>query len=551
MVSPYRLLQLLIAVNLQLAVFATNQTRYNPALPGWHSDPSCVSVPDMDNQIFCTASTFMRTPGLPIYATRDLVNWRLLSHALNREEQCPDFKDSLPQTDGIWAATIRYHKGTFYIATVYKNGITGKSTGLIFSTDDIYDDAAWTQPIRYDAEYIDPDLFWDVDDEAYITSAGVVIQHVDLQTGDLTEPVNIWNGSTGVFLEGPHLYRKDGYYYLLVAEGGSGVNHSVTIARSKTLTGPYQGYENNPILTNRDTNQYMQNIGHGDLFKDSHGQWWAAALAWRSGVEAETYPMGREMVITPVTWEEGGWPIIDPVRGIQAAWSLPCSTDIPGNGGLTHEPDTVDFESGSQLPMHFSWWRWPVLDRYRISPPGHEGTLELTPSTFSVHAGATNLTAGFELDPLTLIMRLQTDTLFRFSVDVEFSPARVSEEVGVTAFLNQVQNINLGVVNMVGANSSMLSPHLRLITSGLGSLVPTLAPAPVVKPVPASWFGSPIRLFISAENSTHYAFSAASSKTPWQIESMGYAPASLLSGGMGDFTGEPLYLLFVGVARAQ
>lgn len=231
-----------------------NETRYNPAIPGWHSDPSCVFVAEKESTTFCTSSTFLLTPGLPVHASKDLKTWKLASHALSRPSQLPDYEKSLAQSDGIWAATIRYHNEAFYIITMYRNNILDpKSTILIFKSTNPYNDSAWSDPIRYVTQFIDPDIFWDEDGTTYIATAGTFLQTVDLETGNFSEAHSIWNGTTGEFLEGPHIYRKDGYYYLLVAEGGSGLNHSVTMARSKDIWGPYESNPANPVLTNAHT----------------------------------------------------------------------------------------------------------------------------------------------------------------------------------------------------------------------------------------------------------------------------------------------------------
>jgi beta-xylosidase len=154
----------------------------------------------------------------------------------------------------------------FYVIVIYKKNISGKSTGLIFNSTNPFSDYAWNVPVQYQAESIDLDLFCDDDGTSYVVTAGTNLQIVDVTTGALGEPRRIWDGSTGNFLEGPRLYKKDGFYYLLAAEDGLGLNHSVTIARSKSLWGPYQGYEKNPVLTNRNTSECFQNIGHADLF---------------------------------------------------------------------------------------------------------------------------------------------------------------------------------------------------------------------------------------------------------------------------------------------
>jgi beta-xylosidase len=530
---------------LMLASIVAGDTYTNPALSGWHSDPSCVFVPEYDNTTFCTASSFLSTPGLPIMASKDLRNWKLVGHALTKPEEIPEFDESLAQSDGIWAATIRYHQGTFYIVTVYTHTTTtaGRTRfGLILQTTNPYDDDAWKAPIRYQPDYIDPDIFWDCDGKAYITSAGTYLQEVDLRNGSLSEPLSIWNGSQGVFLEGPHIYFKDDFYYLLVAEGGSGLNHSVTIARSRNITGPYEDNPSNPVLTNRNTTEYFQNIGHADLFQDAHGNWWSAALAWRSGPEATSYPMGRETVFTPVEWPSGGWPTFAPVRGIEQGHKLRQSLHVEGDGPFIARPDDVDFTPGSKLPRNFIYWHWPQKTAYVVSPPDHPGTLQLTPSSFSITDGYENITAGYDIGHRTLVARKQTDTLFQYSVDIKFAPKAANEEVGVTAYLNQVQNHALGIVNMqmnasINATAGQQSAlYFRFITSSKGSLE-SLDKTLVLVPVPEEWKQSPIRLYIQAQNETHYTFSAASTKKISDKRVIALGEASTLIGGQGDFTG--------------
>lgn len=389
---------------------------------------------------------------------------------------------------------------------MYRNNILDpKSTILIFKSTDPYNDNAWSDPIRHVTQFIDPDIFWDEDGTTYVATAGTFLQTVDLETGNFSEAHSIWNGTTGEFLEGPHIYRKDGYYYLLVAEGGSGLNHSVTMARSKDIWGPYESNPANPVLTNAHTSEYFQNVGHADLFQDAEGQWWSAALAWRSGPEAITYPMGRETVMTPVTWNEGEFPVFSPLRGVQSGWSLPESRDIPGDGPFVAEPDVVDFMANSTIPRHFGYWRWPNPQAYTVSPPGHPGTLQLTPSTASITAGALNLSAGFDVANYTLIMRVQTDTIFQYSADISVTPHIEEEEAGVTVFLNQVQNMALGIVFLPSnrtthsASRGALSPHLRFVVSGLGGLEKKIPP-PSVKPVPESWLEEPMqRIMVERE----------------------------------------------------
>jgi beta-xylosidase len=243
---PFRL----IALSLVLSVLAsnTNSTFFNPVLPGWHSDPSCTRV---DDTFYCTTSTFIAFPGLPVYASKDLVNWRLISHAWNRDSQLPGTSwNTTLQQDGMWAPTLRYHDNEFWLICTY---ILNGATGTLFRTKDIFSDEAWSDPLIFYPNKIDPDIFWD-DGKAWVAQQGVILRELDLETGDLSQPpIQLWNGTGGVWPEGPHLYKKDGWYYLMIAEGGTGANHAVTIARSKHIDGPYESHVGNPILTNRYT----------------------------------------------------------------------------------------------------------------------------------------------------------------------------------------------------------------------------------------------------------------------------------------------------------
>ncbi|KAL4757193.1 glycosyl hydrolase [Aspergillus foveolatus] len=403
-----------VAANATCSSALETQVRLNPAIPGWHSVPTCVFVAEKENTTFCATSTFLLTPGLPVYASKDLTNWKLASHALSRESQFGEINLSIAQSDEIWAPTIRSHD--VYIITIYRGNVCQKSTGLIFNTTESFRNNLWSR----------------------LATSGTDLQTVDVRTGALGERHRIWNGTTGIYLEGPHLYRKDGYYYLLTAEAGWG-----SITRSP----------------------------------------WPA-LAWRSGPEGKRYPMGREMVLTSVTWKEGDWPSFHPVRGVSdKGWYLAPSKDIPGDGAFVNDPDVVDFEPNSTIPRHFVFWRSSSRDKYTVSPPGHTGTLRLKPSKGSITAGYNNLT---------------------YNVDVSFSPQVQNEEIRVTVFINQVQNINLSIVMLPSKNATSqlppLAPHFRDLVSALGSEVKQNFSQPIIKPGPHSWLDEPVRLIIRAEN---------------------------------------------------
>lgn len=492
---------------------AENSTYYNPVLPGWHSDPSCTQV---NGTFYCVTSTFISFPGLPIYASKDLINWKHISHVWNRESQLPGYSWATNgQQEGMYAATIRFHNGTFYVICEYL-GVSGKNAGVLFKSTDVFSDASWSNAVTFSAPKIDPDLFWDDDGKVYVATQGIQVQEMDINTGKMGPTTSLWNGTGGVWPEGPHIYKRDGYYYLMIAEGGTAQDHSITIARSKNLKGPYTPHPKNPILTNRGTQEYFQTVGHGDLFQDTQGNWWGISLATRSGPAYKSYPMGRETVLFPVTWKTGDWPILQPVRGKMSGWQLPVTTrDIPGEGPFNSDPDVYDFPVGKPIPRNLVYWRVP-----------RDGAFTVTEKGLQVVLGRNDLSGSREETQnggkaIPFIGRRQTHSLFTFSVDLSFSPKAANQEAGVTAFLTQSSNIQLGVVLINSQLSFRFNASGQIKTSA----------------VPSGWAGGPIRLEIQMATPTQYTFAAMLASDTKSRVVLGSASAELLSGGSGSFVG--------------
>ncbi|KAK1760276.1 Non-reducing end alpha-L-arabinofuranosidase BoGH43A [Echria macrotheca] len=536
-----KLLALLGGLLLPAVSLAANSTFLNPVLPGWHSDPSCL-YHKASSTFFCATSTFIAFPGIPIYASKDLINWKLVSHVWNRESQLPGQSwNTTGQMDGMYAPTLRFHDEKFWVVCEYIGDggggqiLTGL-VGVLFWTTDPYSDASWSDPVIFYPNKIDPDLFWDSSDNKnpYVATQSVILQQLDLQSGNLTpQPaLSLWNGTGGVWPEGPHLYKKDGYYYLMIAEGGTALNHAIMISRARNITGPYEPYANNPILTNRKTREYFQTVGHGDLFQDGAGNWWGMCLATRGGPDWKVYPMGREAVLFPVTWEEGQWPVLQPVRGRMSGWpSLPApSKDIPGNGPFNGDPDVYDFvTAGEPIPRNLMYWRVPRPGAITTTAKG----LQLVPSRNNVTGQMIPGKPTPELSGqrgMAFIGRRQTDTLFEYTVDlVGFRPGMVGSEAGVTVFLTQLNHIDLGVAMLADREMSF---RFRIEA-------PPGAPVPETKvvPVPEAWRGQTIRLHVTTPNTTHYDLSASLTSDPASKITVGTAWAGLVSGGTGPFTG--------------
>ena len=494
---------------------AQNSTYFNPVLPGWHSDPSCTPV---NGTFFCVTSTFISFPGLPIYASKDLINFKHISHVWNRESQLPGYSyATAAQQQGMYAATIRFHQGTFYVICEYLGTTTNQTNGVLFKTTNPFDDKAWSDPVKFNAPKIDPDLFWDDDGKVYVATQGIILQEMNIETGAMGAVHSLWNGTGGVWPEGPHIYKKDGWYYLMIAEGGTAEDHAVTMARARNITGPYQPSPYNPHLTARGTNEYFQTVGHADLFQDTKGEWWGTALATRWGGNGTYFPMGRETVLFPVTWNKGEWPIMQPVRGKMSGWALPApSRDIPGTGPFNSDPDVYDFAVGTTIPRNLVHWRVPRDNAFTVTEKGLQvilGRNNVAGSPGGVKPAA---------KAISFIGRRQTDSTFKFSVDLDFTPNAAKQEAGVTAFLTQAANIQMGIV------SENMTLSFRFNSTESREKRTAL---------PASWTSKPLRLHIEMCTPSEYMFSASLASDETIKMDIGKASAAQLSGGTGSFVG--------------
>ncbi|KAJ6131700.1 Concanavalin A-like lectin/glucanase subgroup [Penicillium samsonianum] len=304
---------------------------HNPIIPGFAPDPSICLI---DGTFYLVNSSFHLYPGLPIYMSNDLVSWKHIGNAINRPSQLSlarattfiapwDDGTAMVGTGGLYAPTIRHHNGITYI--ICTNVIHGPSNLLgderneqfIIHTTDIRS-GIWSDPVVFGFPGIDPSLLFDDDGRVYVQlcKTGPEFQiyniEVDITTGTMiVEPTLIWKGWKKGYTEGPHIYKKDGWYYLLCAEGGTFRYHKLSMARSRNIWGPYESYNMNPLYTASGTTRYVQNTGHGDLFQDQNGQWWVVMLGIR--IKEGRSIMGRETFLTAVDWPYDGWPTIESI----------------------------------------------------------------------------------------------------------------------------------------------------------------------------------------------------------------------------------------------
>ena len=395
----------------------------NPILPGYHPDPSIVRVGE---DYYMVNSTFEWFPGMPIHHSKDLVNWELIGYGLHRPEQLA-LQEGLPDYMGIFAVTIRHHDGLFYLITTCvrceKDGnfyITAKNPA-----------GPWSDPVWLDSPGIDPSLMWDDDGKAWYVGHGNLkgtqdwpdqqgawLQELDTEQGKLVgERVQLTHGhaNNAVWTEGPHLYKINGKYMLIVAEGGTGFNHAVTVHHSDSVKGPYVADMVNPVLTHRHLGEDypIHSIGHADLVQTQNGDWWSVMLGKRY-LEGYTL-LARETFLTPVRFE-GRRPVFNPgvgkVLSEQERPNLPW-TPFPG-------PPARDDFSEPGLGMQWNMLRTPQTTWYALA----DGKLRLAlrPETLDQLA-----------NPSLLARRIQH---FRFSAStkMDFAPATPGERAGMVLY---------------------------------------------------------------------------------------------------------------------
>jgi alpha-N-arabinofuranosidase len=343
----------------------------NPVIPGFNPDPSVCRAGD---DFYLVTSSFEFFPGVPVYHSKNLANWELTGYCLDRREQLP--LEGCRASRGIYAPTIRFHEGVFYMTTTNTGtGKDGERLGnFIVHTRDIR--GPWSDPVYVDQGGIDPSLLFDGGRAWFCSNGGmagdergIYLCEIDPLTGEKRSPSRlISRGAGGKCTEAPHLYFIKGWYYLLLAEGGTEYGHAAVIQRSRDIYGPYEDCPHNPILSHRKLHRHpIQATGHADIFEDGRGNWWLVCLGIRILDTQELHNLGRETFLAPVRWEDG-WPL----AGEGGTLALEMEGPLPGKP----EPAGLDIRedfSGKALSLHWNYIRNPDFSRYRLG----EGRLTL------------------------------------------------------------------------------------------------------------------------------------------------------------------------------
>ena len=411
----------------------------NPIIPGFHPDPSVCRV---GNDYYLVNSTFEYFPGVPLFHSKDLVNWTQIGHCLTRDSQLPLEKCS--NWGGIYAPTIRHHNGRFYMITT---NVSGGGNFLVY-TDDITKE--WSEPIWLDIPAIDPSLYFE-DDKCYVTvnpENSIVLYEIDPISGKiLTQGKNIWEGTGGRYPEGPHIYKKDNWYYLLISEGGTEYGHKVTIARSQNIYGPYQANPANPILTHADLNAQdnpIQGTGHADLVQDHDGNWWMVCLGFRPQ-SGRHHLLGRETFLAPVRWDENAWPVVNGNGTISLEMKTPT---LPLHPCTSTTPAKNNFDKET-LGVEWNYLRNPNPNNYSLLE--NQGYLRLKGTSITLD----------EIDSPTFVGRRQQHISFAAETSVTLGNAKTGDEAGMTVFMKNNAHYDL-FIQQASAETQKIILRYRL-----------------------------------------------------------------------------------------
>lgn len=278
----------------------------NPVIKGFYPDPSICRAGDY---FYLVCSSFQFFPALPLFRSKNLTEWEQIGHCITRTSQLD--LNGADASAGIFAPTIRYNNGRFYVVVTNTSG----NGNFYVYTDDITGE--WSDPVTVERGGIDPSLLFDNGKTYFMSNGeddfgenGISLCEIDIDTGKLLTPAKcVCKGTGGRFIEAPHLYHIGDWYYLFAAEGGTEYGHTECMFRSKDPYGPYESCPRNPILTNRNLGGYaVQGAGHADIVEDSNGQWWMVNLAFRQiSMWRQFHHLGREVFLEPVYWTEDGW----------------------------------------------------------------------------------------------------------------------------------------------------------------------------------------------------------------------------------------------------
>ncbi len=418
----------------------------NPILPGFNPDPSIVRVGD---DYYIATSTFEWYPGVQIHHSRDLVNWSLVARPLRRDTQL-DMRGN-PDSCGVWAPCLSHADGLFWLVYTDVKRFEGNfkdAHNYIVTSPEI--DGEWSDPIYVNSSGFDPSLFHDDDGRKWFANMqwnhrpeshngspthpafdGILLQEWDATTRKLTGPVrNIFRGSKQGLEEGPHIFKRNGYYYLTIAEGGTGYDHCVTMARSRAVHGPYEMHPDVHIITSKDApDAVLQRAGHGQYVETPDAQAYHTHLCGRPLAPKRRCTLGRETAIQKCQWGDDGW-----LRLAHGGVVPAVAVAAPFAANRIERPKRLHRSFDDMvLPLEFQWLRTPYPERL-FSLAARPGFLRLT--------GRESIGSWFEF---ALVGRRQEDHFFRAETSVEFEPETYQQMAGLAHYYNRTKFHSIGL----------------------------------------------------------------------------------------------------------
>ena len=492
----------------------SQDTFINPIINGGYPDPSIVRV---ENDFYIVNSSFEYFPALPIHHSKDLVNWELIGYGIDRPSQGTGKVNlyDVQQQGGIHAPSIRYHDGLFYIVTtnVYSPVDKSKPTEMVnFILTAKNPAGPWSDPYVIEgAPGIDPDIFFDDNGKVWFVGTHdtgnpnkngigeIWIQELDLDNWKLKgQRHSIWRGACGgCCVEGPHIYKQYGRYYLMVAEGGTSYNHAVMIASSENIEGPYDSNPKNPILTSRhlSNNNWVHSTGHADLVQLKDNRWYMVSLGIRNEMDS-TSNMGRETHLMPVVWEEAWdnwvevekgrwepviikWPVVAPNTG-----KVERNTSIP----FLEKKQNINYSfyddfTSSKLDLQWNFRRVPRENTYELNSKNKTLKLNLSPESFELRSQYNLM--GFR----------QKETEFEYSSSMNFKPKKNFSEAGLSIFSQDDNYINFTVKKH--NNKTLLNLSIK----------PRDQKLDIIKSIPLKYNENIILKIVSKDNKYIYYYS--------------------------------------------
>lgn len=455
----------------------------NPIIRGVNPDPSICRVGE---DFYLATSSMFFFPGVPIYHSRDLVNWRLVGHALTRAEHfCLDRNNGSPM---MYAPTLRHQGGVFYMITT---DVNGGGNFFVTATDPA---EPWSDPVFVYQPMFDPSLFFDDDGTVYYTRRGdigdknIVQARIDLGSGKLLEPLrSVGRGMVSEDTEGPHLFKAHGWYYLTCGEGGSRFLHMQTIGRSRSPWGPFERCPHNPVISQHNAWWHpFKSLGHADFIEDSRGQWWAVCLGTRHADYNSFSAIGRETFLFPVQWVDG-WPVIEPTL----MHGEPVNAPLPDGEPWTVTPGADDFDARNLGPQ---WIQLAYPHQSPLSLSDRPGWLRL----FARYG------RPFEAKPSAFIGVRQSEFNCSLTTRMQFDPHNETDEAGLMVF--QTGEFNYAIFKTVRAGKTVVT-----VRKTVGDII---VESPVFE-VPA---GEIIQLRVRADAAKYYFEWARDTKRPvWQL----------------------------------